>query len=63
MDSFSEFLIALIITSGFGLIVAKDAKQYGMNPLFWGLGTTFFLIIFLPLYIFVRRYHNKEDNN
>jgi hypothetical protein len=62
MGGFGEFLVAIIIASGFGLIVAKDAKEYRMNPLFWGLGTTLLLIIFLPLYIFIRIYHKKEND-
>lgn len=61
MDSFSEFLMATVIAGGFGLIVAKDAREHKLNPFFWGLGTTFLLIIFLPAYIFIRRYYKKED--
>jgi hypothetical protein len=61
MQSELQFMVAAIIAAGFGFIVAKDAERRGMNPLFWGLGTFFLLIVFLPLYILIKKPEYKQE--
>jgi hypothetical protein len=37
------------------VIVAQDANKRGMNGVLWGIGVFLFCIVFLPLYLIVRR--------
>jgi hypothetical protein len=45
------FLIALIIA----VLVAQDANKRGMNGVLWGIGVFLLCIVFLPLYLIVRK--------
>ena len=49
------FFIGLCIAAVAGVLVAKDANGRGMNGVGWGLGTFLLCIVFLPLYLIVRR--------
>ncbi len=48
---FLGFLIAIIVAA----FVAKDANRRGMSGVGWFIGVAAFLIIFLPLYLIVRK--------
>ena len=37
------------------IIIARDAKARGMNGVGWGIGVFMVLIVFLPLYLVVRK--------
>jgi hypothetical protein len=39
----------------FAIFVATDANKRGMNGLLWGIGVFLICIIFLPLYLVVRK--------
>lgn len=45
------FTVALIVA----IFVGQDASKRGMNPWGWGIGVFFMLIIFLPIYLIVRK--------
>lgn len=51
MHLFFGFLIALITASWVGW----DAHRRGMNSVGWAIGTFLLLIVFLPLYLIVRK--------
>lgn len=44
-------LIALVIA----IVVGQDAKKRGMNSWGWGIGVFLLLIVFLPIYLIVRK--------
>ena len=44
-------IIALIV----GILVGQDANKRGMNGLGWGLGVFLLMIVFLPIYLIVRK--------
>jgi hypothetical protein len=45
------FLIALLIA----IWVASDANKRGMNGVLWAIGVFFLCIVFLPIYLIVRK--------
>jgi len=45
------FILGLIAA----IWVAKDAKMRGMSSLGWGIGTFLVLVVFLPLYLLIRK--------
>ena len=45
------FLIALVV----GILVGKDANKRGMNGILWGIGVCLLMIVFLPIYLIVRK--------
>ncbi len=45
------FLIALLIA----IWVASDANKRGMNGVGWAIGVFFLCIVFLPIYLIVRK--------
>ncbi len=47
-------IIGLVIAAVIGFWVASDAKKRGMS-FWWGVGTFLVCIIFLPLYLIVRK--------
>lgn len=47
--------IGLLILLIFAIIVAQDANRRGMNGVLWGLGVFLFCIVFVPLYLIVRK--------
>ena len=48
-------IVAALAAGAIAFFVAKDANSRGMNGLLWGLGVFFLCIIFLPIYLFVRK--------
>jgi hypothetical protein len=48
-------VLAALAAAAIAFFVAKDANSRGMNGLLWGLGVFFLCIIFLPIYLFVRK--------
>ena len=48
-------LIGLLIALICAVLIAKDAKSRGMNPLGWGLFTFVVLIVAIPVYLVVRK--------
>jgi len=48
-------VVAALAAGAIAFFVAKDANSRGMNGLLWGLGVFFLCIIFLPIYLFVRK--------
>ena len=48
-------IVAALVAAAIAFFVAKDANSRGMNGLLWGLGVFFLYIIFLPIYLFVRK--------
>ena len=50
-----HFFFGFVIVFILALFVAQDANKRGMNGVLWGLGTFLLCIIFLPLYLIVRK--------
>jgi hypothetical protein len=50
----TAFLFMICVPLIAAVIVARDAKQRGMNGAAWGVGTFLLCIVFLPLYFIVR---------
>jgi len=48
-------LIGLVIAALIAFWVASDAKKRGMNGIGWGIGVFLICIIFLPIYLIVRK--------
>jgi hypothetical protein len=48
-------LIGLIIAAAIGFWVYKDANTRGMNGILWGILTFLICIIFLPIYLIIRK--------
>jgi hypothetical protein len=48
-------LVSLIIALALAIWVAQDANKRGMSGIGWGIGTFFLCIIFLPLYLIMRK--------
>jgi uncharacterized membrane protein len=48
-------LIGLIIPLIAAIFVYQDAEKRGMSGIGWALGTFFLCIIFLPLYLIMRK--------
>jgi len=52
----TEFLLAgLVISTIVAALIAKDASRRGMNAFGWFVGVFLLLIVFLPLYLMVRK--------
>ena len=49
------YIIGLVILVLITSWVSSDAKKRGMNPFAWGIGVFLLLIVFLPIYFFVRK--------
>jgi hypothetical protein len=49
------FLFGLLIALIVAAFVARDANRRGMSGVGWFIGVACFLIIFLPLYLIVRK--------
>ncbi|HYP04993.1 MAG TPA: hypothetical protein VER03_02060 [Bryobacteraceae bacterium] len=49
------FCFGLIVAGVIGIVVAKDANSRGMEGTAWGLGVFLLCIVFLPLYLVVRK--------
>lgn len=47
--------VGMIIAAVIAAFVASDAAKRGMSPVGWFFGVFLLLIVFLPLYIIVRR--------
>lgn len=48
-------IVGALAVAAIAFFVAKDANSRGMNGLLWGLGVFFLCIVFLPIYLFVRK--------
>jgi hypothetical protein len=58
MDSSSLMLyrlIGLVIAAAIAFYVYQDAKKRGMNAIGWAIGTFLLCIIFLPVYLIMRK--------
>jgi drug/metabolite transporter (DMT)-like permease len=54
MDN-AGYLLGVIIAAGIGVWVATDANKRGMNGVLWGIGVFLLCIVFLPIYLIVRK--------
>jgi hypothetical protein len=52
-----ELLIILswLVVLGVAILVGRDANRRGMNGLAWGIGVALLCIVFLPIYLIVRK--------
>lgn len=48
-------LIGLAIAAAIAFFVYTDAKKRGMNAILWAIGTLLLCIVFLPLYLIMRK--------
>ena len=51
----ATWLIGGLIAAAVGIWVATDANKRGMNGVLWGIGVFLLLIVFLPIYLIVRK--------
>lgn len=58
MDGLAAF-IGILIVAIISVLIAKDANNRGMNGLGWGIFTFLVCIIAIPVYLIVRKPHNK----
>jgi hypothetical protein len=49
------FCFGLAIAAVIGILVAKDANARGMEGTAWGIGVFMLCIVFLPVYLIVRK--------
>lgn len=49
------FLFSTVIVLVIAVLVAQDANKRGMNGVLWGIGVFFLCIVFLPLYLILRK--------
>ncbi|MGB6609853.1 MAG: zinc ribbon domain-containing protein [Acidobacteriaceae bacterium] len=49
------FLLSLVVGAVAGAWVYSDAKKRGMNAAGWGIGAFLFCLVFLPLYLIMRK--------
>ncbi len=54
------FLFGLAIAATIAVVIARDANRRGMMGPLWGLGVFLLLIVFLPLYLIVRKPLREE---
>ena len=47
--------VSLVIALVIAVVVARDANRRGMNGLLWGIGVFLICIVFLPLYLILRK--------
>ncbi|MEM1327416.1 MAG: hypothetical protein AAGI23_15740 [Bacteroidota bacterium] len=52
---YTSAIIGMTIAAVVAFLVAKDAQQRGMNPGLWALGVFALMIVFLPLYLILRK--------
>ena len=50
-----HFWVGLVIAIVAAVWVASDARKRGMNSVGWAIGTFLLLILFLPLYLILRK--------
>jgi|SRR5580700_9013353 hypothetical protein len=50
-----HFFFGLVLVLVLAIFVAQDANKRGMNGVLWGLGVFFLCIVFLPVYLMVRK--------
>ena len=55
MGNNGTFLISIVVGAVAGYWVYTDAKKRPMNATGWGIGTFLFCIVFLPLYLIMRK--------
>jgi hypothetical protein len=48
-------LIGIVIAAAIGFWVYKDAQERGMNGILWGILTFLICVIFLPIYLLIRK--------
>ena len=48
-------LIGIVIAAAIAFWVGSDANKRGMNGILWGIGTFLVCIVFLPLYLIMRK--------
>jgi lipid-A-disaccharide synthase-like uncharacterized protein len=48
-------IIGIIIAAIIGYFMGKDAQSRGMNGWFWGISIFGVLIVFLPIYLMIRK--------
>lgn len=48
-------IFGIMIAAVIGILVGVDASKRGMNSIGWGIGTFLLCIVFLPLYLIVRK--------
>jgi hypothetical protein len=48
-------LVGILIAAAIGFWVYKDARERGMNGVLWGILTFLICIIFLPIYLLIRK--------
>lgn len=49
------YFIGAIIAGAVAIWVATDANKRGMNGILWGIGVFLLCIVFLPIYLIVRK--------
>lgn len=49
------YLAGIIIVGVIAVVIARDANRRGMNGIVWGLGVFLLCIVFLPIYLIVRK--------
>jgi hypothetical protein len=49
------FLFSTVVVVVIAVLVAQDANKRGMNGVLWGIGVFLLCIVFLPLYLIVRK--------
>lgn len=49
------YMAGVCVVAVIGVLVAVDANERGMNGAGWGIGTFLLGIVFLPLYLMVRK--------
>ena len=50
-----QFSFGLVVAAVIAVVVAKDANSRGMSGVAWGIGVFCLCIVFLPLYLIVRK--------
>lgn len=53
--SMAGYLLGAIIAGAIAIWVATDANKRGMNGVLWGIGVFMLCIVFLPIYLIVRK--------
>jgi hypothetical protein len=49
------FLFSTVVVLVIAVFVAQDANRRGMNGVLWGIGVFLLCIVFLPLYLILRK--------
>ena len=53
-------LIGLVIAGIVGYLIAQDANKRGMSGALWGIAVFLLCIVFLPIYLIVRKPIQEE---